>query len=320
MKIKIDQMDLLTIMITSAILALFITGVAFLYYETWKRLIIRIKMRNRLKTRRKAMQKESKLEQHFRILLSVSFKKPIEPRQFLGITVLIFLIIMLVGIRNVSLMSALIMALLIAGMPYLLLRLRLETIRRKGSYEGERLVAEFLAQYRICGYNIYKTIEQVVLTSEDTKICGKLLFKLLLELRNTGDPAVIRNTANEFAYGVNTNWSRMLANNIRISAESGINVSQSLEDILIQLREARALSEERKRLNSESVRMVIFLAPLMYAGTIITSVKYLDIPLMRLVKNQLCTEQGFLLLLMILFLFLVNLALIEIVNNQRFDY
>jgi len=112
----------------------------------------------------------------------------------------------------------------------------------------------------------------------------------------------------------------MLANCIRISAESGINVTLALEDIQIQLREARLLFEERKRLNSESARMVVFLAPTMYAGTVLMSVKYLGMPLGKLLKNQFCTEEGFLLILLIIFLFLINLALIEIINNQRFDY
>jgi len=39
----------------------------------------------------------------------------------------------------------------------------------------------------------------------------------------------------------------MLASNIYQSSKSGINVSLSMEDILIQLREARQLKEERKR-------------------------------------------------------------------------
>ena len=112
----------------------------------------------------------------------------------------------------------------------------------------------------------------------------------------------------------------MLANSIRVSAESGLNVSLALEDILIQLREARQIFEERKRLNSESARMVVFLAPVMYLGTILMTVRYLGIPFTKLLRNQFHTEQGFLLILLISFLFLINLTLIEIINNQRFDY
>jgi hypothetical protein len=66
--------------------------------------------------------------------------------------------------------------------------------------------------------------------------------------------------------------------------------------------------------------MVLFLAPAMYLGTALMSIKYLDLPVVEFLRNQFYTEQGFLLILLIVFLFLVNIALIEIINNQRFDY
>ncbi len=50
------------------------------------------------------------------------------------------------------------------------------------------------------------------------------------------------------------------------------------------------------------------------------SVKYLDLSFSKFLKNQFYTEQGFLLILLMIFLFLINLALIEVINNQRFDY
>lgn len=291
-----------------------------LYFDEIKNIYQRIKMKNRLAARKKELRGETKLEQHLRRLLSVSMKNPIEPKHFLFATGGIYLGLMLIGTQNVSWSSSLIIATLVCSMPYLMLRVRLETLRRKGSYEGEALISEFLSQYRICNHNIYRTIEKVILTSTGIKVSKKLLFKLLISIRNTGDKAVIREATYGFSYGLNTNWSRMLANNIRISAEEGTNVNLALEDILIQLREARAMAEERKRLNSEALRIVIFLVPLLYFGTMIMSFYYLDIPFTQIVRNQLYTSQGFLLLLLIIFLFLVNLIIIEIVNNQRFDY
>ena len=295
-------------------------GMWMIYSERLKCLWAKIRMHNRLRARKRALRQESKVETHLRNVLSISLKKPMEPKTFLRYTLSVFLLILLIGVQNVSLPSSALTAALLSAMPYLLLRVRIETIRRKSSYEGEKLVSEFLCQYRMSGLNIYKTIEQVILVSEGTKITGKLLFKLLIELRNTGNPKVIREATERFAYGINTNWSRMLANCIRISSENGTNVALALEDILIQLREARLLFEERKRLNAESARMVVFLAPIMYAGTIVISVKYLGMPLGKVLRNQFYTEQGFLLVLLIIFLFLFNLALIEIITNQRFDY
>lgn len=291
-----------------------------IYSDRMKSLWAKARMHNRLKARRKALRPDTALEKHLRKVLSIALKKTMDPKDFIRYTVAIFLSIMVIGMRTVSVASAFFMSALVSVMPYLLVRVRVETIRRKSSYEGEKLISEFLCQYRMSGFNIYKTIEQVILVSEGTKITGRLLFKLLLELRNTGNRQFIKEATERFAYGINTSWSRMLANCIRISAESGTNVNLALEDIQIQLREARLLFEERKRLNSEAARMVVFLAPVMYLGTIVLSVKYLGISFGRLIKNQFYTEQGFLLILLVAFLFLINLALIEIINNQRFDY
>lgn len=317
---EIDRGAVGAVVIAAVFYLFFLGGVWILYSEPLRCIWAKYRMNNRLKARKRAMVPETPFEMHLRNVMAISLKRPMAPKEFIRYNGVIFILILLAGIRTVSTVSALIIAALITAMPYLLLRVRVETIRRKSSYEGESLVSEFLCQYRMSGLNIYKTIEQVILVSEGTKITGKLLFKLLLELRDTGDPIIVKEATERFAYGINTGWSRMLANCIRIAAEHGTNVSLALEDIQIQLREARQLFEERRRLNAESARMVVFLAPLMYAGTSIMSVKYLGLPLGRLIRNQFYTEQGFLLILLISFLFLINLALIEIINNQRFDY
>jgi hypothetical protein len=237
---EIRQSDSIIMLVSAALNLIFLCGSWLLCSESLKSCWAKFRMKNRLKARRKAMKPDSALERHLRRVLSISLKKPMDPRAFMRYTALIFILILLTGIHTAAVHSAVIMAALTASLPYLFLRVRVETIRRKSSYEGEKLIAEFLCQYRISGLNIYKTMEQVILISEGTKITGKLLFKLLLELRNTGNPQVIRDATERFAYGINTSWSRMLANCIRIAAESGANVVLALEDINIQLREARS--------------------------------------------------------------------------------
>lgn len=320
MQTEFDKSNLILLIAVSVVYSLFSLGIWLIYAENLRCIWAKMRMHNRLRARRRALKPESRMEKHLRKVMAITLKKPVEPKAFIRYTCSLFLLVLFAGFHTASFTSSVLMAVLTASLPYLLLRVRVETIRRKSSYEGEKLIAEFLCQYRMSGLNIYKTIEQVILVSDGIRITGKLLFKLLLELRNTGSPQVIKDAAERFAYGINTGWSRMLANCIRISAESGTNVTLALEDIQIQLREARLLFEERKRLNSESARMVLFLAPAMYLGTVIMSVKYLGISPGKLLKNQFYTEEGFLLILLILFLFLINLALIEIINNQRFDY
>lgn len=309
-----------TILVNVLISIMLTGGICILFKKQFKLWYTKFIMRKRLQARKRLMKDKDWIELHLEQLLTVAFKKQISTRTFMIAEASTFLSIFLIGSKNLPITTAFFLAILIMGMPYLLLRVRLEASRRKGSFEGETLVAEILSQYRICNFNIYRAIERVIEENREIKISNKLLFKLLIELRSTGNQDAIRRATDSFAYGINTNWSRMLANNIRIAAESGINVTLSIEDILIQLREARTLVEARKRLNSESARIVMFFIPLMYIGTVFLAIKYLDIKFEDFIENQLYTPQGFFLFIIILFLYLVNLAILEVVNNQRFDY
>ncbi|MBQ9931410.1 MAG: hypothetical protein IJO79_03580 [Firmicutes bacterium] len=295
-------------------------GLLLLLLPDLKALQSRLRMRRRLIWRRKEREEGSFLSEHLRLVLQTAGGGILTPGSFLLLSALLFLIIFLVGIQSLTLGMTLLSALLVAALPYLLLRIRLENLRRRSSHEGESLVAEFLRQYRITGLNIYETLERVVNTASGIRISRRFLFRLLLELRDTGDPFRIRMATDNFAYGINTNWGRMLAHNIRMAAEKGTNVSLAVEDILIQLREARVLSEERRRMNSEAARMTLFLVPAMYGVTILLAIRYLELPFSSFLKNQFYTPEGLTFFLMILFLFIGNTALMSVINNQRFDY
>jgi len=260
------------------------------------------------------------MDRHLRQLLQSTAAPPLSPAAFKTAAAAIFLVVLTAGIRNIAPAAALLAAAAIAGMPYLLLRIKLEAMRSRGSYEGETLVSNLLTQYRIRHLNILETIEGVIKDTAELKTTRKLLFRLLVSLRTAGSEAAAKEALQLFSFAIDTNWSRMLANNIMIASVKGIDVSTALEDILIQLREARTIAEERKRLNSEAVRMTIFMVPVMYASTIMMSLVYLDLPAKRFIVNQFCTEEGFTLFLMVLILFLVNVMLIEMVRNQRFDF
>ena len=73
-------------------------------------------------------------------------------------------------------------------------------------------------------------------------------------------------------------------------------------------------------MNSESVRMTMFLIPLLYAGTILLSVFYLDLSPGEYLRNQFGTAEGILFFLFILFLMFLNLVILRAVSNTRIDY
>jgi competence protein ComGC len=306
-------------LITGALYALFAGGLLLARLQQCKTLLLVIRTRRRLYIGNRVA-RTGALDEHLAALLHTVFKRRYSTKLFRAVSGLVFLCMLLAGLQSMRLPAALSFALAAGAAPYCLLRLRAETIRRRGSEEGERLVAAFLNQYRIENYNIYETIDALVAKGTEFRVCGRYLFKLLLEIRNAGNGEKLRRAADAFARAIDTNWSRMLAYNIRLAAGQGMNVSLGIEDILVQLRDARAVMEETKRLNAESSRIVGFFVPFLYLGLIGLSTRFLDLPLSVLMRNQLGTPEGFTLLVLIILLFVANVILIELVTHQKMDY
>lgn len=231
-----------------------------------------------------------------------------------------FLFTLVTAIQNLNPFMAFAMSAIAGSMPYSVLRMKFSSVRKKAGMEGEIFVANFLSAYRICNYNIYHAIEHIAEENSEAKKSRALMMRILLELRTVGERESMKAVLNKFAYTINTNWSRMLAHNVFVAAETGKNISLAMEDILLQLREAGALMEERKRLNSEANRMVIFLIPFLYVCTVLLAVYYMDIPFLGFVRNQLFTREGFLLFAVSFFMFIANLIMLEFINSRSLDY
>lgn len=312
--------DMLLFWVTFVLYAILISGIGILFYPYIRERQMKLKMRYRLVARRKELEGPGKLIAYLNNLTGIAFRGRIGGKTFLVITLSIFFLVSIVGIRNFQPGKTIFATLCMSALPYLLARIRIETIRRKSSFEGEVLISNFLSQYRICGFNIFETLEHAVINYKETKVSNRLLTRLMMELRVTSNPESIEGACERFSYGIHTNWGRMLAYNIGLAAGTGCNVSGALEDILVQLREARTLVEERKRLNAEAVRMTVYLIPFLYLGTILLSVYFMGISYREFLENQFFSEEGFSLFLTMGFMMLVNIVLIESINNQRFDF
>jgi len=253
-------------------------------------------------------------------LLKTTMKKPVSSTAFCVLTIALFFTVFIASAKTIAPASAIVTGAAFAGLPYLFLRVRLERLRRAGSFEGEKLVSAFLTSYLVSGGNIYETIERAIAISPHLKITTKLLSELLLELRRVADPARVRTATDAFAYGVGTNWASMLAYTIRTAALKGTDMTPAIEDILSQLREARSLAEERRRINGESARMTAYLTPGLYIGSVFTAVSVMGLPPGRFLYNQFFTAQGFALFTVGLFLFLFNRMLLETLTNRKLDF
>lgn len=295
-------------------------GLTLLFRRSFELAYRRARARHRLSAGVKHAQSMDPIMRHLHYLLGAVLEKPCRPQTFLFWSGFLMFFMSLVSMKSFHPITALGIGGAGAAIPYLLLRLRLETRRRRGSLEGEKVVSELLRQYRICDKNVYESLERLIVEIGSCKVCRPLLHRMLLRLRNTGNVLEIREEVSMFSFAVGTNWSCMMARCIRLAAERGFDVSLGLEDILIQMGQARERMEQRKRMNSEAMRLTLFMVPLLYASTVLLSIYYLEVPLSKFVQNQVGTPDGMLMLLFIGFLFLVNLAILEIVNNQKLDY
>ena len=311
-------MKISVIVISGLLYMLLILGMVIIFGRSIEGLFNAFSMR-RL-SRRARLKREDPVSLHFERLTSSALGGRISGNGLIFLLLLIFASVAFVAMRSFSIAASIAIALIAACLPYMLLRMRLESLRARASFEGESFIAELLSSYRIEDHNIYAAMERTGEAKGDFRTSKRLLMRLLYSLRESGSEREARIASDEFAYGINTNWSRMLAYNLWVAAMRGTNISLALEDILIQLREARSMQEERRRLNSEAARMTVFLVPLLYIFTVFASVRYLNVGIGDFLRNQFFTQQGFLFISAAVFLFFGNLVLMEIVNNMKFDY
>ena len=299
---------------------LFLCGAGLILSEPLRNLAARVRMHNRLRARKRLQEGKTGLLRHLDQGLLMAFGKQVGAGAFLFFDGAVFFAVLLTASTSFSPGGALCAAALTASIPWLIYVMRLEESRRKGSREGVTLVTELLRRYRISGGNIFAALEETVGSVRELKVTGKLLYRLLLNLRQAPGRTAIGKAAEDLAYGLGTNWGRMLAYNLAAAARDGRDITVALEDLLIQLRDAESLAEERKRLNGEAMRMTGLLIPVLYPVTIALLVGYLGLPLGKVLQNQFYTPGGLLLFLLILFLWAANGALLSLFAAKRFDF
>jgi len=204
--------------------------------------------------------------------------------------------------------------------PYGYLLLKLRTIRVEGSYEAEKLISELINQYKINYYNMVEAVEACIPYLKDCPYSQNIMFRLSLGLKQYKTEEELQEVLKEFTYSINTEWIKMLSNNIYLAVEDGFNVIVSMEDILNELRSAKADLEESKRLNSESFAMIKYMTLAFYLITLYIAVKYFDFTVKKFFQYQLFTSIGLKYLVAILFLTLINFVIMYAFKKQKFDF
>lgn len=182
--------------------------------------------------------------------------------------------------------------LLTAGLPYGLLRLKLQKLRINSSREGEILITELLNNYKICFFNMQQAIEETARTIEDAPNSKRLLFNLSRGLNTAGGSRRINLLLKEFRLSINTSWGNILSNNMYFALASGLEVTEALSDLADTIKSARKIDEYARRENNEAGMMLRYLAPLSYFLTVAGGIWYFGLTPEKFIYYQFRTEVG----------------------------
>lgn len=309
----------MTLVIEFILQTAWFTGLFMVFRKEFAALERSLRLRRRLAVSRR-QGGEGRLIGSLRDLLSAAFARPLDPRPFAAAELLLFVTVFVLAMRSVKPATALFVSAAFAAAPILILYLRVERGRSRGSREAISFVTALYREYRISGCSMMTAMEKTAAMRSGFPICRRQLLSLLLRLREAASPQEIKSACSGFAYALGTTWGYMLSVCIGLAVEKGSDVSEGLADMIRQLKTAQKRAEERKRLNSESARITVFLVPLLYIGTALIAVLYLDVAPSDFIRNQFLTPDGFVFFTAVALLFMINIILTGAVADIRLDY
>lgn len=247
-----------------------------------------------------------------------SNKIEFETYVFMLLMIIVFSILFLYGTNNFSFMNFL-FSLILALFPVGFTLTKFYFARLEASYEGERLIIEFINQYNLNGGNVLETIDRTARSLKDEIHSKIALSRLYFNLNNARNENEIHTALNEFSFSINTQWANLLAHNIFSALVLGVSIHNSLDDILQEVKFIRNSIEKSKRENNEGFSIAIFLAPAIYVVTTFYGIKAIDISFNEYLKNQFTTAIGYRLFIIILVLFFFCLVMAKVLKKPKFD-
>lgn len=266
-------------------------------------------------------QRDNKVYSHIKRLVFVNFssQQSMFVNGFIAITLAIFLISMYLTIK-VGVIYSLTISLLFASIPYFALLIRRRYIRVSVSYDAEVIITELTNQYKINSNNMIKALEGTIRTISDTQVSKKIITKLAIRVKEYSNEDELQMAIDEFVYSVDTEWAKMLANNLYLSINSGLDVTNSLEDIVKELIIAKSNFEKTDRMNNENVMVGKYLTPLLYIGSVYLAVDYFDYTVKEFFYYQFKSSSGINYFVVIVILTVININFMYYIKNRKFDF
>lgn len=233
----------------------------------------------------------------------------------LGISTLLFLIL-----SGQAFLLILFFPIVAGSLPYLYLRLQHFFSIVRGSHEGDRLVTELANQYKINHFNMVEAIDKTIVALEDEPFSRRHLFRLSLELKQSRGIDDIDQSVQNFAFALDTQWGVLLANCIYMAIGFKENVTTALDDIVAEMKDLKALSENHKQENIQALTIIQFGAPLLYFVSLYIFFNYRDFTFKKYVEYQFQNPQAFTIFVCMAIMQTVNIATYFLLKYKKNDF
>lgn len=229
-----------------------------------------------------------------------------------------FSMLFLYTMDNLSVTNVLFSVLLLA-LPVSFTIAKFYFARLESSYEGERLVVEFINQYRINSANVVETVNKTAQSLKEELYSKAALNRLYFALNNVRNNEDREKALMEFAYAIDTQWSKLLSHNILSALVSGVDISESLEDILQEIKSIKESIEKSKRDNNEGYKVGVFLAPIIYVGTTYFGMRAMDMNFREYLNAQFGSDAGYKLIIVIGIIYAASVIFSRVLKKPKFD-
>lgn len=295
------------------------SGVYLLFFD-WINYYPRLAIKE---LRRKSARKESALLLHLEKIFSVISQKGNVRRDinlFIFISLTVFLFFFSLLMKQGFSISKVGISAMIGLMPYCYIRTKLLTHRISSSFEGQILISEIVNQYKINHFNIIEALDKSVGHLQKAPLSAKALLRMSLRLKTYQTEKELRKIIDDFIYALDTEWAKMLANNIYIAMVEKVTVTSGLEDLLRECKTINKTLEEGRRMNNESFLMAKYLGPVMYIGLMWIAKDAMEFDLGTIIKYQLFTSAGLMLFIALTAITFINFIIINVLSRQKFDF
>ncbi|MDD2217190.1 MAG: hypothetical protein PHX63_02010, partial [Eubacteriales bacterium] len=184
-------MELIGRLIHTVLVMLLVSGLTILFRHSFSNIMSLMNARRRLRKRKKA-ESRSAFMKKLDALTRLTVNKRFTAESVMIFSIIIFITALATGLRSVSLMYAFIAAFIFALMPYPIMKIRLENMRRRNSYEGESFLAALLSAYRMSLGNISETLEHLADDENTPANCRGLLPEIIIKIRSSGNMETLK--------------------------------------------------------------------------------------------------------------------------------